>query len=101
MSSAYHCGSASVEVPAVVVKARLVGEGFDLGARFFLQMQEADNHVGDLHAGVVDVVLNVHFPARKTQQADKRVAQDGVAQVADVGGLIGIDAGMLDQNLAG
>ena len=64
-------------------------------------MREADNYVGHLHAGVVDVVLNVDFPARITQQADERVAENGVAQVSDVRRLVGIDAGVLDQNLSG
>ncbi len=92
---------AGVEVPAVVIKARLAGELLDFGARFLLQMQKSDDHVGDLDAGVVDVVLDIHFPAGKAQQADKGVAENGVAQMADVRGFVGIDAGVLDQNLAG
>ena len=31
------------------------------------------------------------------EQADECVAEDGVAQVADVGGLVGVDAGVLNQ----
>ena len=34
------------------------------------------------------------------QQAHERVTQNGVAQVADVRGLVRIDAGVLDQYLA-
>ena len=34
------------------------------------------------------------------QQADEGVTQDGVAKVTDVRGLVGIDRGVLDQNLA-
>ena len=34
------------------------------------------------------------------QQANERVAQDGVAQVSNVRGFVGIDRGVLDQNLA-
>ena len=93
--------NASVEIPAVVVEARLAGQGLDFRARFLLDVSKPDNHVGDLHAGVVDVVLNVDFPARIAQQADERVAENGVAQMSDVRGLVGIDAGVLDQNLAG
>ena len=63
-------------------------------------MQESDDHIGDLHAGVVDVVLHIHFSAGETQQADEGIAQDGIAQVADVRRLVGIDAGVLDQNFA-
>ncbi len=63
-------------------------------------MEEAHHHVGDLDAGVVDVVLHVDLPARGTQQADESVPQHGVAEMADVGGLVGIDAGVLDENLS-
>jgi hypothetical protein len=63
-------------------------------------VREADHHVGNLHAGVVDVVLDVDFPAGGAQQADEGIAEDRVAQMADVRGLVGIDAGVLDQNLS-
>ena len=63
-------------------------------------MQKSDHHIGDLHAGVVDVVLHVDFLPGSAQQAHERVAENGVAQVSDVRGLVGIDAGVLDQNLA-
>src|SRR5580692_808672 len=91
---------AGVEIPAVIVEVRLAGERFDFGAGFFLDVGETDNYVGNLHSGVVDVVLDVDFPARVTQQADESVSEDGVAQVTDVGGLVRIDAGVLDQNFA-
>ena len=90
---------AGVEIPAVVVEARLARESFNFRARLFLDLSETHNHVGDLHASVVDIVLDVDFAAGVTQQADKRVAENRVAQVADVRGLVGIDAGVLDQNL--
>ena len=61
------------------------------------KVEEADDHVGDLNAGVVDVVLHVDLLPGGAQQAHKGVAEDGVAQVADVRGLVGIDAGVLDQ----
>ena len=66
-------------------------------SRLAFEMEEADDHVGDLDAGVVDVVLHVDFLAGGAEQADECVAEDGVAQVADVRGLVGIDAGVLDQ----
>src|SRR5258708_339248 len=91
---------AGVEVPAVVVEARLLRERFDFDAGLLFDMREANDHVGDLHSGVVDVVLDVDFPARITQQTNEGVAEDGVAQVSDVGGFVGIDAGVLDQNLS-
>ncbi len=64
----------------------------NLGGRFFFEVQEADHDVGNLDAGVVNVVLHVDLVAGGAEQADERVAEDGVAQVADVRGLVGVDA---------
>ncbi len=68
-------------------------------------MDEADDDVGDLHAGVVDVVLDADFVAGLVgvgaEQALEGVAEDGVAEVADVRGLVGVDAGVLDEAEAG
>ena len=91
---------AGVEVPAVVVETRLASQLLDFGPRLLLDMQKSHHHVGNLHAGVVDVVLNIHFPAGESQQPHKSVAENGVAQMPDVRRLVGIDAGVLDQNLA-
>ena len=60
---------------------------------------EAHHHVGHLHAGVVDVVLHLDAMAARAQHAHERVAQRGVAQVADVRRLVGIDVGVLDDDL--
>ena len=59
-------------------------------------MQKADDHVRDLHAGVVDVILHFDALPGAAQQADEGVAQRRIAQVADVRGLVGIDVGVLD-----
>ena len=94
-------GGARINVPAVVVEARLAGKLFDLGPRFLFKMKKPNYHVGNLYAGIVDVVLDIHFPAGKSQQTDERVSQHSVAQVSDMRGLVGIDAGVFDQNFAG
>ncbi len=65
-----------------------------------LQVHETDHHVRNLHAGVVDVVLDVDGVSGRAQQSDKGVAQDCVAQMADVCRLVRVDAGVLHQNLA-
>ena len=67
--------------------------------RHFFEVHEADDDVGHLDAGVVDVVLNVDLMAGGAEHADEGVAEDGVAQVADVRGLVGVDAGVLDQDV--
>jgi hypothetical protein len=59
-------------------------------------VQKADDHVRDLHASVVDVILDFDALPGAAQQADEGVAQRRIAQVADVRGLVGIDVGVLD-----
>ncbi len=66
-----------------------------------LQPFEPNHYVGHLHARVVDVILHLHGPAVRAQHADERVAQHRVAQMADVRGLVRIDIGVLDDDLAG
>ena len=65
-----------------------------------LERREADDDVGDLHAGVVDVVLHLDRPALKAQQPHERVAERRVPQMADVRGLVRVDGGVLDDDLA-
>ena len=89
-----------VQVPAVVIEARLPGEFFDLSTRLLIQMQKSDNNVSHLHSGIVNVVLYVHRAACELKQANERVSENRVTQVADVRGLVRIDARVLDQNLA-
>ena len=96
-----------VEIPAVVVDGccvagRALGalfaisdEGADFGGGLVFKVHEPDDDVGNLHAGVVDVVLHVDFLAGGAEKVDKGVAKDGVAQMAHMRGLVGIDAGVL------
>ena len=49
--------------------------------------------------GVVDVVLNLDLASQEAQQPAERVAERGVAQVADVRGLVRVDGGVLDDGL--
>ncbi len=64
-------------------------------------MLKSNNHVGNLNSGIVDVVLHIDFPPSVVQQAHKRVAENGIAKMPDVRSFIGIDAGVLDQDLPG
>ncbi len=58
-----------------------------------------------MDAGVVDVVLYAYFVAAfvvvGAEEALEGVAEDGVAEVADVGGFVGVDAGVFDEAEAG
>ena len=92
-------GDARVQIPAVVVEPRRVGDRADLVERPVLELAEADDDVGDLDAGVVDVVLHLDRRAAEAQHAHQRVAERGVAQVADVRRLVRIDRRVLDDRL--
>ena len=95
---------ARVKIPAVVIKRSIVGkravEGLDVVERHLLEVHEANHDVRHLHAGVVDVVLDFDAIARCLQNAHEGVAQDSVAHVPDVGGFVGINAGVLNHQLA-
>ena len=65
-----------------------------------LKVLEADHDIRHLHASVVNVILNLDVVAAEAQHSDEGVAQHGVAQVADVRRLVGVNAGVLHQNLA-
>ena len=93
--------NARIKIPAVVVEAKPTGKLLDFRSRLFLEVEKAHYHVGHLHTSVVDVVLDIDVPARELQQAHESIAEHCVSQVPDVGGLVGIYAGVLNQNLAG
>ena len=81
-------GDPGVEVPAVVVEAGGIGDRADLVERLVFELAEADGDVGHLDARVVDVVLDFDLAPEEAQQAAERVAERGVAQVADMRGLV-------------
>ena len=62
---------------------------------------KAGHHVRHLHAGIVDIVLHFHLLRAGTQHAHKGIAQRGIAQVPDVRRFVGIDIGVLDDDLPG
>src|SRR5688572_21406904 len=62
-------------------------------------MDETDDDVGDLDAGVVDVVLDFNAIAGGLEDAHEGVAEHCVANVTDVRGLVRIDARVLDHLL--
>ena len=64
-----------------------------------LELPEPDDDVGDLHAGVVDVVLDFDLASLEAQQPAEGVAEGGVAQVPDVRRLVRIDRRVLDDGL--
>jgi hypothetical protein len=63
-------------------------------------VQESYDDIRDLHSGVVDVVLDIYLPASESQQTHEGVSQDCIAEVANVGSLVGIDARVLDEHFS-
>ncbi len=97
------CGGANCACGAILKAAGCFArfdKGSNLSDRFLFDVQEPDNHIRHLNAGVVDVVLHVDLLSGGAQQAHKRIAEDCVAQMPDVCGLVGIDAGVLHQYVA-
>jgi hypothetical protein len=91
-------GDAGVQVPAVVIE--LARDRLHVGERLLLDVTEADDDVGHLHARVVDVVLHPDLAPAALQHAHEGVAEHGVADVPDVRRLVGVDAGVLDDHRA-
>ena len=89
-------GDARVQIPAVIVEPRALGDLADAGEVASFELAKPDDDVGDLHAEVVDVVLDLDWRAAKLQRARQRVAERGVAEMADVRRLVRIDRGVLD-----
>ncbi len=92
-----------IKIPAVVVdagltcKPALLDQLPDLGGGLLvLKLRESHHHVGHLHAGVVDVVLHVDLAAGGAQQANESIAEDGIAQMPYMRGLVGVDRRVLD-----
>ena len=92
-------GDARVEIPAEIVEPARLGQPPHLveGVRF--EIGQTDDDVCDLDAGVVDVVLDFNRRAPEAQDADERVAEGGIPQVADMCGLVRIDGRVLDDRL--
>ena len=93
-------GHARVEVPAVIVEPGRVGDAANGVEVELLDLAEPDRDVGDLDAGVVDVVLDFDGAAREAEQSAEGIAERGVAEVADVRRLVRVDGGVLDDGLA-
>src|SRR6202046_87856 len=89
---------ASVKVPAKVVEFRRGGESFHFGQRFLFEMEEAEDYVCHLDAGIVDVILDFDTAAGVTEQPCESVAQDCVANVSDMRRFVWIDASVLDDS---
>jgi len=94
-------GHPGVEVPAVVVELPCCDQLLDVRARFLFEEMKPGDDIGDLHAGVVDVVLHFDAVIGRAKHAYKCVAEDGVAQMADVRGFVRIDVRVFDDDLTG
>src|SRR6266498_1108040 len=92
-----------VEVPTVVIEGPIgrkrTIERLDFGKAHFLDMHEADHDVGDLHAGIVNVILNLDTFISRLEYSHKRVTQHRVSHVPYMCSLAGIDTGMFDHFL--
>ena len=93
-------GHACVEIPAYVVESLGVSDGLYVLERAVLDVQETDDDIRHLDSGVVDIVLDLDELSLITKRAHEGVTECGGSQVADVGRLVGIDVGVLDDDFA-
>jgi hypothetical protein len=63
-------------------------------------MLQSDDNISDLHARIVDVVLDFNLAASGLKNPYKGVSDRGVSEMADVRGFIRIDVGVFDDDLA-
>ena len=92
-----------IQVPAVVIEThlRVARQSPHLVNPHVPQESKRRHHVRNLHAGVVDVVLDFDAPPERPQHAHEGVSEHGVAQVADMCGLVRVDVRVLDDCLGG
>ena len=69
--------------------------------RFDAELANSDHNVGNLDAGVVDVVVHLDGMAGAPEHTRDRVSDARVAQVADMRRLVGVGGGVLDESLPG
>ena len=63
-------------------------------------MSEAHHHVGHLDSRVINVVLDFDLDTVETEQPRKRISQHRIAEMPDMCRLIGIDVGVLEDDLS-
>src|SRR5215813_8155911 len=93
-----------IEIPAVIVERlgrslALLNKSPNIFQRPVFEMLESNYNIGHLNPSIVDVILHIDVIVGRSQKANKRVAQNGVAQMPNMRGFIGIDAGVLHQHL--
>ena len=87
----------TVEIPAGVVER--LRQALDVHEVQPAEVEEADDHVGDLDTGVVDVVLDFRLVTQNSKGPGEDVAQHGIAEVADVRRLVRVDVRVFDDDL--
>src|SRR5712692_1904417 len=95
-------GSANrdVEPRAIVIEGltRQLIVAFGEFQQSFLQEDEGDYYVGNLHARIVDIVVGLDVVDLRTQHAHDGIAEAGVTQVSNVRGFVAVDGGMFDNH---
>ncbi len=93
-----------IQIPAVEVDARAVPgqirhQLLHAGQIQRFEVNEPHHHIGNLDAGIVDIVLHIDLLSSRNQQPHESITQNCVAQMPDVCRLVGIDARVLHQRM--
>ena len=92
---------AGIEIPAVVIEACRCRDSLRILEGELLELLEADDDIGDLDAGVVNVVLHLDGIAAVLEGSHERVTEGGVTEMTDVRGLVRIDGRVFDNRFLG
>ena len=95
-SSSTQRETSGVEIPAQIVEAWFCYEASHLLRIQPPKSKESEDYIRDLYSGVVDVGLNLDPVPQIPEDAGKGVTEGGVSQMADVGRLVRVDAGVFD-----
>src|SRR5688572_8278713 len=94
-------GDARIQVPAVIIEPRGIGDALDVIEVLVLELPESNDDVGDLDACVVDVVLHFDRDASESLHAHQRIAERGIAKVANMRRLVRVNRSVLDNRFLG
>ena len=91
-------GHARINIPAVIVEPAAHRGHFLQG--FSLHPFQPDNDIRHLNSCIIQVILHLNLMAQKAKAAHEGITQRGIAQMPDMGGLVGIDIRVLDNGFA-
>ena len=91
-----------INIPAVIVEllCGIRDHAAHIVECLSFDMDQPDDHIRHLHAGVIDVVLNFDIPPAGVEDSNEGIADGRVSQMADMRSFVRIDIRVFDDNLS-